>query len=186
MKVNETISKTWWKKKDWNGVINVSTSMRSKVCFLWMIKVCYIFNCFTGNEEDFIIISIVRTLKLGFLKDLRRTNVMLSRCKKGMFIVSKPHFLTEIAKDSLIGQFVNKVVNPTWLTLEDVCGNEFLGEWALIGQGGSNITRIWMAFKMTQFKDGYRKCHFKFWVWRNNFCSLPWHGLILNAPFSKG
>jgi superfamily I DNA and/or RNA helicase len=83
------------------------------------------FNYFTGNEEDFIIISIVRTLKLGFLKDIRRTNVMLSRCKKGMFIVSKPHFLTEIAKDSLIGWFVEKISNRTWLTLEDVRGNEF-------------------------------------------------------------
>ena len=50
---------------------------------------------------------------------------MLSRCKKGMFIVSTPQFLTEIAKDSLIGQFVNKVNNPTWLTLEDVKGDEF-------------------------------------------------------------
>lgn len=51
---------------------------------------------------------------------------MLSRCKKGMFIVSKRHFLTgEIVKESLIGQFVNKVPNPTWLTLEDVTGSEF-------------------------------------------------------------
>ena len=64
-------------------------------------------------------------MRLGFLNDLRRTNVMLSRCKKGMFIVSKPHFLTEIAKDSLIGQFVKKVSNPTWLTLEDIQGTEF-------------------------------------------------------------
>ena len=50
---------------------------------------------------------------------------MLSRCKKGMFIVSNPHFLNEIAKGSLIGQFVAKVRDPTWLTLEDVRGNEF-------------------------------------------------------------
>jgi superfamily I DNA and/or RNA helicase len=85
----------------------------------------YIDLSFTGNEEDFIIISIVRTLHLGFLGDLRRTNVMLSRCKKGMFIVSTPHFLMETAKDCLIGQFVKKVSNPTWLTLEDIQGEKF-------------------------------------------------------------
>jgi superfamily I DNA and/or RNA helicase len=92
-----------------------------------MIKVLIcILNCFTGNEDDFIIISIVRTFRLGFLNDLRRSNVMLSRCKKGMFIVSKPQFLTDIAKDSLIGQFAKKA-NPTssWLTLEDVQGEKF-------------------------------------------------------------
>jgi regulator of nonsense transcripts 1 len=86
---------------------------------------CFNVDSFQGNEEDFIIISIVRTLHLGFLSDLRRTNVMLSRCKKGMFMVSTPHFLTKIAKDSLIGQFVKKVSNPTWLTLEDIQGEKF-------------------------------------------------------------
>ncbi|KAF8813315.1 hypothetical protein BYT27DRAFT_6366435 [Phlegmacium glaucopus] len=80
------------------------------------------------TEDDFIIISIVRTLHLGFLKDQRRTNVMLSRCKKGMFIVSTPHFLTEVAKDSLIGQFMKKVPNPTWLTMEDIQKENFLEE----------------------------------------------------------
>ena len=68
-------------------------------------------------------------MRLGFLNDVRRTNVMLSRCKKGMFIVSKPQFLTEIAKDSLIGQFVKKVSNQTWLTLEEIQGKEFWEEF---------------------------------------------------------
>ena len=50
---------------------------------------------------------------------------MLSRCKRGMFIVSKPQFLTDIAKDSLIGQFAEKVNPTTWLTIEDIQGKEF-------------------------------------------------------------
>lgn len=86
---------------------------------------CFNVDSFQGNEDDFIIISIVRTLRLGFVNDLRRTNVMLTRCKKGMFIVSTPRFLTETAKDSLVGQFVKKVSNPTWLTLEDIQGEKF-------------------------------------------------------------
>ena len=50
---------------------------------------------------------------------------MLTRCKKGMFIVSTPQFLTETAKDSLIGQFMKKVSDPVWLTLEDIQEEEF-------------------------------------------------------------
>ena len=37
-----------------------------------------------GNERDYIIVSLVRTRGLGFLDDHRRTNVMLTRCKRGM------------------------------------------------------------------------------------------------------
>ncbi|KAF8907307.1 AAA domain-containing protein [Gymnopilus junonius] len=46
----------------------------------WKDK-CFNVDSFQGNEEDFIIISVVRSRSLGFLKNLRRTNVMLSRCK---------------------------------------------------------------------------------------------------------
>ena len=41
---------------------------------------------FQGNEADHIIVSIVRTTDPGFMKNQRRTNVMLSRCKKSMMI----------------------------------------------------------------------------------------------------
>ncbi|KAF8813238.1 P-loop containing nucleoside triphosphate hydrolase protein [Phlegmacium glaucopus] len=47
----------------------------------------------------------------------------------GMFIVSTPHFLTEVAKGSLIGQFMKKVFNPTWLTKEDIPKEKFWQEF---------------------------------------------------------
>ncbi|KAF8342729.1 P-loop containing nucleoside triphosphate hydrolase protein [Cantharellus anzutake] len=48
---------------------------------------------FQGNECDFIIISIVRTILPGFLEDQRRMNVMLSRARKGMIITANKSFL---------------------------------------------------------------------------------------------
>ncbi|RYE83215.1 MAG: hypothetical protein EOO65_04315, partial [Methanosarcinales archaeon] len=42
---------------------------------------------FQGQEAEFVIVSLTRTEKLGFLKDNRRVNVMLSRSFQGMVIV---------------------------------------------------------------------------------------------------
>ncbi|EJW03610.1 hypothetical protein EDEG_02078 [Edhazardia aedis USNM 41457] len=45
---------------------------------------------FQGQEKDFIIISLVRnnkTLKIGFLKDIKRMNVAITRCKIGLIVI---------------------------------------------------------------------------------------------------
>lgn len=87
---------------------------------------------FIGNEEDFIIISVVRSFSLGFLTNLRRTNVMLSRCKKGMFIISGKKFLEGLAKNTLLGEFLKEMYgssnNSVWLTPKDIEEETFLTE----------------------------------------------------------
>ena len=75
---------------------------------------------FQGNEEDHIIVSIVRTKAPGFMKNQRRTNVMLSRCKKSMMICTTRGFLQNrrVAK-TLIGQLAKEHVQKTgWVTLQ--------------------------------------------------------------------
>lgn len=67
-----------------------------------------------GNEEDYIIISLVRTHELGFLTDLRRTNVMLTRCKKGMMICSKWDFVMGVAANTLVGQMADYWGKDYW------------------------------------------------------------------------
>ena len=77
---------------------------------------------FQGNESDHIIVSIVRTKAPGFMKNQRRTNVMLSRCKKSMMICTNRGFLQNkrVAK-TLIGQLAKEHVQKTgWVTLEDL------------------------------------------------------------------
>jgi hypothetical protein len=62
--------------------------------------------CTAGNEEDYIVISLVRSSALGFLADKRRTNVMLTRCKKGMFICTSQRFMQRAGQDSLVGNLL--------------------------------------------------------------------------------
>lgn len=67
-------------------------------------------DCFSrsGNEDDYIVISLVRSEKLGFLSDVRRVNVMLTRCKKGMMICSSRTFLQGPAAHTLVGKMFAK------------------------------------------------------------------------------
>ena len=58
-----------------------------------------------GNEGDYIIISAVRTRDVGFMADLRRSNVMLSRAKQGMYICTNLAFLSSSrGSTTLLGQ----------------------------------------------------------------------------------
>jgi regulator of nonsense transcripts 1 len=76
---------------------------------------------FQGNEEDHIVVSVVRTLSPGFMTNHRRTNVMLSRCKKSMMILTNRGFLQETTEATLVGQFAKEHVPRTgWVTLEDL------------------------------------------------------------------
>lgn len=60
---------------------------------------------------------MVRTERVGFLDDLRRTNVMLSRCKKAMVVISKKAFLEEKGEETLIGKMAKEFEDrwmPSW------------------------------------------------------------------------
>jgi regulator of nonsense transcripts 1 len=81
---------------------------------------CFNVDSFQGNEDDYIIISLVRSQALGFLKNLRRTNVMLTRCKRGMFICSSRAFLKGPGSKSLVGKMLKHVGEEGWLELADL------------------------------------------------------------------
>jgi hypothetical protein len=89
------------------------------------LRFLQIFCFLLGNEEDYIIISLVRSRELGFLKNLRRTNVMLTRFKLGMFIISSSKFLTGAGAVSLVGELAEKVVGEAWLEMKDVDEGNF-------------------------------------------------------------
>ncbi|EIM87813.1 uncharacterized protein STEHIDRAFT_146026 [Stereum hirsutum FP-91666 SS1] len=85
----------------------------------WADKVFNV-DAFQGNESDHIIISLVRTEKLGFLRDLRRSNVMLSRCKESMTICSSRTFLEGKGSTSLAGKLAKECGNRAWRSVQDV------------------------------------------------------------------
>ncbi|KAI0820973.1 hypothetical protein BC629DRAFT_413511 [Irpex lacteus] len=57
-----------------------------------------------GHEADYVIVSTTRTTSPGFLRTQSRTNVMLTRCKAGMIIVSNSFFVSRCAERTLLGK----------------------------------------------------------------------------------
>ncbi|KAE9405144.1 hypothetical protein BT96DRAFT_988692 [Gymnopus androsaceus JB14] len=89
----------------------------------WEDKVFNV-DSFQGNEDNYIIVSIVRSMRIGFLSNLRRTNVMLTRFKRGMFIVTSKKFVTGPGEATLVGQLAShfeKEMGPeVWMNLKDM------------------------------------------------------------------
>ncbi|KAH9972822.1 P-loop containing nucleoside triphosphate hydrolase protein [Lactifluus volemus] len=88
---------------------------------------CFNVDSFQGNEDEVIIISVVRTKALGFLTSWRRTNVMLTRCKRHMYIVSNRAFLEGKGADSLVGKMAAELGKRpgAWLTQQDLENGKF-------------------------------------------------------------
>ncbi|KZT63465.1 hypothetical protein DAEQUDRAFT_680352 [Daedalea quercina L-15889] len=85
---------------------------------------CFNVDSFQGNEDDYIIISVVRSDKIGFLTNSRRTNVMLSRCKRGMIICTNRAFLEGKAKSSLMGKLAKEWADG-WISWRDILQGKF-------------------------------------------------------------
>ncbi|KAG1821663.1 AAA domain-containing protein [Suillus subaureus] len=82
---------------------------------------CFNVDSFQGNEEDHIIVSLVRTQGVGFLTNMRRMNVMLTRCKMSMIICTNRDFVTKgKAADTLVGQLALTVDPDAWLDSHDI------------------------------------------------------------------
>lgn len=92
-----------------------------------------------GNEEKYVLISIVRTSKIGFLQSINRMNVMLTRCKAGMTIVTNRAFLRNAGRPTLVGKLAEsweKQYSSTWTDWTAVMN----GRVSLPGAPGRNAS----------------------------------------------
>jgi hypothetical protein len=93
-------------------------SFQGEQCFD-MLKMYLTFSA--GNEEDHIIVSLVRSEGIGFLKNVRRMNVMLTRCKKSMLICTNRKFVTAgEAANTLVGKLATAMGPEGWLDSHDI------------------------------------------------------------------
>ncbi|KAG6821288.1 hypothetical protein H0H93_000148 [Arthromyces matolae] len=86
---------------------------------------CFNVDSFQGNEADYIILSVVRSEKIGFLNDERRTNVMLTRCKRSLIIVTNRRFVEEVASSTLIGKLAIDS-GSRWIQAQSVVNGNFI------------------------------------------------------------
>ncbi|KAJ6513128.1 P-loop containing nucleoside triphosphate hydrolase protein [Mycena sanguinolenta] len=70
----------------------------------WQDKV-FCVDSFQGNEDDYIVLSVVRTEKIGFLADARR----------GMVILTSRAFVEGVAKCTLIGLLASDIGPGAWV-----------------------------------------------------------------------
>ena len=116
------LSKTFSSERISHGRTKSSTSTRSKVHSKNKRRRWKLTFALSGNEDDHIIISVVRSDKPGFLGNQRRTNVMLTRCKQSMVICSSRAFLSGSASRTLVGELAASV-RQNWINGNDiVCG----------------------------------------------------------------
>ncbi|KAJ8581700.1 hypothetical protein M405DRAFT_751348 [Rhizopogon salebrosus TDB-379] len=82
---------------------------------------CFNVDSFQGKQSDHIIVSLVRSEGVGFLTNVRRMNVMLTRCKKSMIICTNRKFVTAgTAANTLVGKLAAAMGPEGWLDSRDI------------------------------------------------------------------
>jgi superfamily I DNA and/or RNA helicase len=70
-----------------------------------------------GSEFDIVIVDLTRTEGVGFLKDRRRLNVLLSRAKHGLYVVgNKRHVTMQRVERKVMEKVPSSQTSPTRLT----------------------------------------------------------------------
>lgn len=79
-----------------------------------------------GNEADYVILSSVRTGQPGFLESLPRMNVALTRCRRGLIVVTNKNFLQSSGKSTLLGKLSHSwsLKREAWLDWRTMLGTE--------------------------------------------------------------
>ncbi|RDB17534.1 hypothetical protein Hypma_001245 [Hypsizygus marmoreus] len=94
----------------------------------------YVFNVdsFQGNEADFVLISVVRSgNQPGFLSSLDRMNVMLTRCRRGLVVVTNRSFLEGGGRYTLLGG-----LQRHW---SEIGGHHTWVDWKLVAEGKADL-----------------------------------------------
>ncbi|GMM36482.1 hypothetical protein DASC09_038070 [Saccharomycopsis crataegensis] len=81
---------------------------------------------YQGREADYVILSIVRTKRLGYIRDIKRMTVALSRAKLGLYVLGNAKLLST-AVDPELKQMISKLVRrePDGNHLDIVTGELF-------------------------------------------------------------
>jgi hypothetical protein len=95
----------------------------------------------TGNEAEYVLVSVVRTSGAGFLNLRKRVNVMLTRCTRGMVVVTNRRFLASGGYQTLVGELArhweSRSPSTAWVDWRQVLQQTV----DLPGTYGENVTR---------------------------------------------
>lgn len=66
---------------------------------------------FQGQESDYVILSMVRTKRLGYIRDIRRMTVAVSRAKLGLYILGNVKLFKSVVEPKLQQMFAKLIDN---------------------------------------------------------------------------
>ncbi|KAG6918475.1 hypothetical protein DXG01_014102 [Tephrocybe rancida] len=88
---------------------------------------------FQGNEADFVLVSVVRSGSgPGFLSSINRMNVLLTRCRKGLVIVSNRSFIGGGGYNTLLGR-----LERHWTQIQGQSGTWV--DWRAVSDGTADL-----------------------------------------------
>ncbi|KAG6862110.1 hypothetical protein C0995_005922 [Termitomyces sp. Mi166 len=87
---------------------------------------------FQGNETDFVLVSVVRSGESpGFLSSQNRMNVLLTRCKQGLVVVTNRSFIERGGRYTLLGYLERQ-----WMQIR---GTNAWVDWRRISEGTADL-----------------------------------------------
>jgi len=79
---------------------------------------------YQGQQNDYIILSLVRTLSAGYLRDIRRCIVAMSRARLGLYVLGRQSLFESCHEWKIVMELFSKIPSK----LEIVLGEHFPGE----------------------------------------------------------
>ena len=79
---------------------------------------------YQGQQNDYIILSLVRTKNVGHLRDVRRLVVAMSRARLGLYVLARVSLFQGCTELQPAFQLVGVLGNVSWGKLFEFCGEK--------------------------------------------------------------
>ena len=107
--------------------------------------------CIQGQQNDYILLSLVRTKTVGHVRDVRRLVVAMSRARLGLYVFCRKTLFESCYELANVFQFLLKVLRETFARDEHSCCSCILS-------CGPALLRSWWFVSVSFFRSCVGDC----------------------------